>query len=64
MASTALNNDEITEYFDSPDVVSSRLDELAQLIKASKHCVIYTGAGISTSVKLNFLLIILSAIIP
>jgi hypothetical protein len=53
MASTALNNDEITEYFDSSDIVSSRLDELARLIKASKHCVIYTGAGISTSVKLN-----------
>jgi len=53
MASTALTSDEITEYFDSPDIVNARVEELARLITTSKHCVIYTGAGISTSAGIS-----------
>lgn len=53
MASTALNTDEIIEYFDTPEIVKARVEELAKLIATSKHCVIYTGAGISTSAGIS-----------
>ena len=49
MASTALNDSEIREYFDSQDDIIKNVAELADLIKSSNHTVIYTGAGISTS---------------
>ena len=39
----------LTERFDSPDILESKLDELASLVRASKHLVVHTGAGISTS---------------
>ncbi|CAM6084960.1 unnamed protein product [Calypogeia fissa] len=37
------------EFFDSPTVLQSKIAELAKLIKQSKHLVVFTGAGISTS---------------
>ena len=37
------------EYFDKEDVLTQKTQELAKLIQTSKHCVILTGAGISTS---------------
>lgn len=40
---------ETEEFFDAPDVLKSKIKKLAQLIKESNHCVIFTGAGISTS---------------
>lgn len=49
MASTALKDDEITEYFDTEDEVRKNVKKLAALLRSSKHAVIYTRAGISTS---------------
>ena len=36
-----------TEYRDSPAVVAAKVKILAQMVKKSKNCLIYTGAGIS-----------------
>eukprot|EP01022_Parablepharisma_sp_SALTPOND_P000917 TRINITY_DN105249_c1_g1_i1.p1 TRINITY_DN105249_c1_g1~~TRINITY_DN105249_c1_g1_i1.p1 ORF type:complete len:460 (+),score=31.77 TRINITY_DN105249_c1_g1_i1:186-1382(+) len=38
------------EYFDSEEVFDSKVEKLAAMIKAAKHFVVFTGAGISTSV--------------
>ncbi|CAF0776560.1 unnamed protein product [Adineta ricciae] len=53
MAHTALNDDEIKEYFDTPDELQKKIKTLAQFIRDSKHFVVYTGAGISTSAGIN-----------
>ena len=37
------------EKLDPPDVVASSVKKLADMIAASKHMVVITGAGISTS---------------
>uniref|UniRef100_A0A1D1Z5L9 NAD-dependent protein deacetylase SRT1 n=1 Tax=Anthurium amnicola TaxID=1678845 RepID=A0A1D1Z5L9_9ARAE len=39
----------MSEIFDSPDVMQGKIEELAALIKKSRHLVAFTGAGISTS---------------
>ncbi|EDV98976.1 NAD-dependent protein deacetylase Sirt6 [Drosophila grimshawi] len=39
----------VPENFDSEEIVNQKCKELANLIKESKHVVIHTGAGISTS---------------
>ncbi|CAG8451082.1 1180_t:CDS:2 [Acaulospora colombiana] len=37
------------EFFDPPEEVISKIHKLAELIRNSKHVVLFTGAGISTS---------------
>lgn len=37
------------EFFDLPDVLQEKIEKLAMTIKESKHLVVFTGAGISTS---------------
>lgn len=37
------------EFVDQPEVLRAKVKLLAELIRESKHCVAYTGAGISTS---------------
>ncbi|CAF1560674.1 unnamed protein product, partial [Didymodactylos carnosus] len=37
------------EYFDSEIELEKKLDQLAQWISASKHFIVFTGAGVSTS---------------
>ncbi|CAF0753169.1 unnamed protein product [Didymodactylos carnosus] len=37
------------ELIDAPDILNKKLSQLAQWIKTSKHFIIFTGAGISTS---------------
>ncbi|CAF1223000.1 unnamed protein product [Rotaria magnacalcarata] len=37
------------EYFDAQDKLDDKLDKLAKWIKESKHFIIFTGAGVSTS---------------
>jgi NAD-dependent SIR2 family protein deacetylase len=49
MASTALNDEETKEYFDKENVLTEKIVKLAKMIKASKHFIAFTGAGISTS---------------
>lgn len=39
----------MTEYFDPPHVLQEKIERLALMIKTSKHLVVFTGAGISTS---------------
>ncbi|WVZ84029.1 hypothetical protein U9M48_031110 [Paspalum notatum var. saurae] len=37
------------EMFDPPEVVQDKIEELAVMVQKSKHLVVFTGAGISTS---------------
>lgn len=37
------------EYCDTDEELKAKIDKLVELVKDSKHCVILTGAGISTS---------------
>ena len=37
------------EYFDAPDVLDKKVEQLAQMVLASKHFVSFTGAGLSTA---------------
>eukprot|EP01083_Nonionella_stella_P140540 431081_1 len=46
MASTTLEDEQ--EYFDSDKVLDEKVTKMAKLVQKSKHCVIFTGAGIST----------------
>ncbi|KAE8125374.1 hypothetical protein FH972_020190 [Carpinus fangiana] len=39
----------MTEHFDPPHVLQEKIERLAMMIKKSKHLVVFTGAGISTS---------------
>ncbi|KAG4920694.1 hypothetical protein JHK82_049643 [Glycine max] len=39
----------MVEYFDPSHVLREKIDQLAIMIKKSKHLVVFTGAGISTS---------------
>eukprot|EP00698_Gefionella_okellyi_P015029 TRINITY_DN4207_c0_g4_i1.p1 TRINITY_DN4207_c0_g4~~TRINITY_DN4207_c0_g4_i1.p1 ORF type:complete len:536 (-),score=107.53 TRINITY_DN4207_c0_g4_i1:22-1629(-) len=41
--------DELIEHFDTQDVLETKAEQLANLIRRSKHTVVFTGAGISTS---------------
>ena len=37
------------EYFDTEEVLAEKTDQLVQWIRESHHCIVFTGAGISTS---------------
>ncbi|KAL6199734.1 hypothetical protein ACLB2K_029517 [Fragaria x ananassa] len=39
----------MSEHFDAPDVLQQKIEQLASLVQKSKHLVVFTGAGISTS---------------
>ncbi|KAJ7960935.1 NAD-dependent protein deacetylase SRT1 [Quillaja saponaria] len=39
----------MTEHFDPPHVLQEKIERIAMMIKKSKHLVVFTGAGISTS---------------
>ena len=50
MADTAIKNEEEKkEYFDSPEELDMKCDQLASWILESNHCCAFTGAGISTA---------------
>src|SRR5689334_19632266 len=48
----ALEDDEVREYFDSSERLEATAKEFANLLRTSKHCVVYTGAGISTAARI------------
>merc|ERR1719221_1164150 len=37
------------EHRDKPDILAAKVERLANLVRASRHFVVFTGAGISTS---------------
>ncbi|KAH7859458.1 hypothetical protein Vadar_001314 [Vaccinium darrowii] len=39
----------MSELFDPPNVLQQKIEQLATMIRKSKHLVVFTGAGISTS---------------
>ncbi|KAI5674691.1 hypothetical protein M9H77_15055 [Catharanthus roseus] len=39
----------MTEFFDPPSVLVEKINQIAKMIQKSKHLVVFTGAGISTS---------------
>lgn len=41
--------EEKREFFDSDEVLNKKVDQFVEMIKASKHFIAFTGAGISTS---------------
>jgi len=41
------------EYTDDPETLREKVKEMARLIRKSKHCLAYTGAGISTASGIN-----------
>lgn len=44
--------EDINEYYDEPEVLEAKVQQLVQLIKESKSIVAYSGAGISTSAQI------------
>jgi len=46
------SEEEIKEYFDSEEDLVWKIKELAEVIRNTKHLVVYTGAGVSTSAKI------------
>ncbi|CAF3942380.1 unnamed protein product, partial [Rotaria sordida] len=53
MAHTALDDEEIKEYFDTPDELDQKIKTLADFIRNAKYFIVYTGAGISTAAGIN-----------
>lgn len=37
------------EYFDTKEVLADKIEQLARWIRESRYCIVFTGAGISTS---------------
>jgi len=53
MADTALNDEEIKEFYDSEEELSVKIQKLGDFILNSSYMVIYTGAGISTAAGIS-----------
>jgi NAD-dependent SIR2 family protein deacetylase len=50
MADTAISSEEEKrEFFDTPDELEAKVEQLAQWVRESSHFTVFTGAGISTS---------------
>ena len=52
MSTSHKTEDEIKEHLDDNSLMISNAKQIAKLIQNSKHCVVYTGAGVSTSAKI------------
>ena len=49
MSTAHKTDEEKKEYFDSPEELELKIEQLATWIKESSHFIAFTGAGISTS---------------
>ena len=45
MAWTARGGDEKKEYFDPPDILEKKVQQLAEWIRDSKHFIVFTVSG-------------------
>ena len=43
---------EKVEYIEPDSTLLPKIKEIAKLIKSAKHCIVFTGAGISTSANI------------
>jgi hypothetical protein len=48
----SLYDAELQEFNDSPEEILGKVKQIAEVIRAAKHVVVYTGAGVSTSAKI------------
>ena len=48
MNSAIKTEEEKTEYFDDEETLNTKIEQLADMVKNSKHFVAFTGAGLST----------------
>jgi len=53
MADTALNEEEIVEFFDTEEELNLKIKALGDYILNSNFLVVYTGAGISTAAGIS-----------
>eukprot|EP00300_Choanocystis_sp_HF-7_P031386 c40699_g1_i1.p1 GENE.c40699_g1_i1~~c40699_g1_i1.p1 ORF type:complete len:334 (-),score=64.47 c40699_g1_i1:36-980(-) len=42
----------LTEYFDEPDVLAEKVEQLVEMIGDARRFIVFTGAGISTAAKI------------
>ena len=56
MASTARDEDETKEYFDSPEELDKKVSQLAEWVKESKHMIVFTVsfAMAATEIHVDF----------
>ena len=49
MTTAHKTDEEKQEFFDTPDELEKKVSQLAEWVKSSKHFIVFTGAGVSTS---------------
>ena len=49
MSWSALSERDALEFFDAPAEVERKAREAAALLRAARHAIVFTGAGISTA---------------
>ena len=47
------------EYFDSAEALEKKVSKVADWVKASKHIIVFTGAGVSTRLEYSFFIVVL-----
>lgn len=53
MAHTARKKDEKKEFFDPPDVLEKKVEQLAQWIRESKHMIAFTVSSVVSTSHIN-----------
>ena len=63
MADTARSEEDKKEYFDSPEELEKKVDQLAALIKKSKHFIAFTVCSFSVCKPENIMLDIVCLVV-